>query len=140
MEPIRVIRGSADTKIWHAVVVEGQGFGGLNGRIVTVRIGSADRPPERLGSGQVRIENEAFSIRLPEVMEDSLYKRKYVHIDADGDGTCTAADLMFGDAAFAAGVPPMDVVLRLTPTSTQVPRNTVTTESVCEAVRNWPLQ
>ncbi len=139
MEPVRVIRGAPDEPLWHDVVVEGQGFSDLDGRIVTVRIGFPSRPPERLASGQVRIDMGAFSIRLPAALENSRYKRKLVLIDANGDGLCSAADLMFEDSGFADGPTPTDFVVKVTPTSISKVGPGVL-EAECESFRNWPLE
>jgi hypothetical protein len=139
LEPIRVIRGAADETHWHDLVVMGQGFSGLDGVIVTIRSGDPSRPPERLGSGQVRIDQGAFSIRLPAAVENSLYKRKIVHVDADGDGACTDGDFLFADYGFADSNPPLDYVLMVSPTSPfRVLPDGVA--KVCAEIQNWPLQ
>ena len=140
LEPVRVIRGAPDERLWHDVVVEGQGFSDLDGRIVTVRIGFPSRPPERLASGQARIDMGAFSIRLPGAMESGRSKRKLVQIDADGDRLCSAADLMFEDSGFADGATPTDFVMKVTPTSINKVGPSVIIEAECESFRNWPLE
>jgi hypothetical protein len=74
-------------------------LGEYEGKVVTVRLGMPDRPPERLGSGQARIEQGAFELSFPQVWEDSLYKLKLVYVDLDGDGACDLAnDKLFADS------------------------------------------
>jgi hypothetical protein len=98
LAPVRIIRGDPAATSWFSLAIEGHGLANAEGRVVTVRIGMAERPPERLGSAQVRIESGAFRVDLPQAAEISLYKRKLLFIDMDGDGTCTAgADHVYSD-------------------------------------------
>ena len=137
LEPIRVVGGAADDTGYLDCMVLGQDFSGLDGKIVTVRIGRPGRG-ERLGSAQVRIEQGAFSMRLPAAIENSLYKQKIVHVDADGDGVCGASDLIFRDSSANESNPPKDFVFMVSPTS---PFNRARPEEfarLCEDIRNWP--
>jgi hypothetical protein len=137
LEPIRVVGGAAGDAGYLGCLVLGQDFSGLDGNIVTVRIGRPGRG-ERLGSGQVRIEQGAFSIRLPAAIENSLYKQKIVHVDADGDGICGADDFIFTDFSANESNPPKDFVFMVSPTS---PFNRARPEEftrLCEDIRNWP--
>ena len=98
LAPVRIIRGDPTATSWYSLSIEGHGLANEEGRVVTVRIGIPDRPPERLGSAQARIESGAFRIDLPQAHEISLYKRKVLFIDVDGDGTCTAGvDHVYSD-------------------------------------------
>ncbi len=91
--PIRIIRGDPATTSWLTLTIEGHGLTALEGRLVSVRIGMPDRAPERLGSGQARVEAGAFSLTFPNVWEPGgVYKQKLVFVDTDGDGACTGAD------------------------------------------------
>lgn len=108
--PVRIIRGDPNEQSWFSLVIEGRGLANDEGKLATVRIGMEDRPPERLGSGQVRIENGAFRIELPQGCEASLYKRKVLYIDIDGDGSCTpGVDRVYRDYRFQTG----DITLTL---------------------------
>jgi hypothetical protein len=99
LDPVRVIRGAATQSAWWDLAIKGGNLQPYEGATVTVRIGSPDRPPERLGSGQTRIENGEFSLLFPQVWEAGLYKLKQVWIDVDRNGTCNSAtDLFFSDA------------------------------------------
>jgi hypothetical protein len=135
LEPVRTSHCDADQAIYFALEIEGQGFTGLDGRIVTVRIGrSVASFSECLGSAQVRVDNGSFSLRMPPILEDGLYKQKLLHIDIDGDGTCTAADVMFENFSSAFSSP---FVWHVSPMSI----DKVTSDSfarACEALRNWP--
>jgi hypothetical protein len=90
LAPVGIIRGDPAATSWFSLSIEGHGLANEEGRVVTVRIGIAERPPERLGSAQARVESGAFRIDLPQAAEISLYNRKLLFIDVDGDGTCTA--------------------------------------------------
>jgi hypothetical protein len=93
-----VIRGDAMQKVWADLSLRGVGLDEYEGKVVTVRIGMPDRAPERLGSGQAKIEGGAFQLSLPEVWEVSLYKQKLVYIDVDGDGSCDPSrDRLYAD-------------------------------------------
>jgi len=66
-----------------------------------VRVGSPDRPPERLVQAWSRFHDGGFEIALPMGVETSLYKAKFLYVDADGDGLCTPEnDLGYRDASF----------------------------------------
>jgi hypothetical protein len=93
-----VIRGDPTEKAWSDLTILGVALEAYEGKIVTVRMGWPDRPPERLGSGQARIEGGAFELLFPKVWESSLYKLKLVYIDVDGDRSCDPVkDLLFAD-------------------------------------------
>ena len=125
LAPVRIIRGDPSATSWYSLSIDGHGLANEDGRVVTARIGVAERPPERLGSAQARIEGGAFRIDLPQACEISLYKRKLVFIDLDGDGTCTAGvDHVYSDARAQEGdltltlsdsvpVPASDAAMRL---------------------------
>src|SRR3954466_5764809 len=98
LAPLRIIRGDPSATSWFSLSIEGHGLANEEGRVVTVRIGMPDRPPERLASAQARIEGGAFHIDLPQAHEISLYKRKVVFIDVDADGICTGGvDHVYSD-------------------------------------------
>jgi hypothetical protein len=98
LAPVRIIRGDPSATSWYSLSIEGHGLANEEGRVVTARIGIAERPPERLGSAQARIESGGFRIDLPQAAEISLYKRKLLFIDVDGDGTCTpGVDHVYSD-------------------------------------------
>jgi hypothetical protein len=135
LEPIRTAHCDSDQGMYYALEIEGQGFTDLDGRVVTVRIGRPNTPfYECLGSAQVRVESGAFSLHLPPVLEDGLYKQKLVHIDVDGDGTCSPADVMFENASSAFSSP---FVWRLGPTSIDKVAPDSFARS-CDVLRNWP--
>jgi len=95
---VRIIRGDPAQTSWFTFAVEGHGLTGDEGRLVTARIGVPEQPPQRLGSGQVRIQDGAFRIEFPQGCEFSLYKRKLLFIDVDADGICTAGvDRVYSD-------------------------------------------
>jgi hypothetical protein len=95
---VQIIRGDPNWPAWFSLVMEGHGLAADEGRLATARIGMPDRPPERLGAGQVRIEGGAFRIEFPQGVEWDLYKRKLLFIDVDGDGSCTAGvDRVYAD-------------------------------------------
>ena len=98
LAPVRIIRGDPSATNWFSLSIEGHGLANEEGRVVTVRVGMAERPPERLGSAQARIESGTFRIDLPQASEISLYKRKLLFVDVDGDGTCTSGvDHVYSD-------------------------------------------
>jgi len=104
LAPVRIIRGDPSATSWYSLSIEGHGLASEEGRVVTVRTGIAERPPERLGSAQARIDSGAFRIDLPQAAEISLYKRKLLFIDVDGDGTCTAGvDHVYSDSRAQEG-------------------------------------
>ena len=99
LEPIRVIRGDPEQTVWWDLTIRGVALDEYEGKIATVRLGSPNRPPERLGSGQATIQGGGFELSFPQVWEYSLYKVKLVYIDVDGNGSCDAAsDPLFADA------------------------------------------
>jgi hypothetical protein len=98
LEPVRVVRGDPVEDSFWDLTIRGVGLDEYEGKVVTVRIGMPDRAPERLGSGQTRIDAGAFELLFPEVWETSLYKQKLVYIDVDGDGACDLVnDKLFAD-------------------------------------------
>jgi hypothetical protein len=97
-EPVTVIRGDPEAS-FADLKIRGVALDRHEGEFVTVKIGMPERPPERLGSGRARIREGTFELSFPGVWEDGLYKQKLVHIDVDGDGTCTAVrDRLFQDS------------------------------------------
>jgi hypothetical protein len=102
------------------------------------------RPPERLGSAQVRIQDGAFRIEFPQGCEGFLYKRKVLFIDVDGDGSCTPGiDRVYSDFRFLPG----DITLGLSDsvpapaTDRQMLRSSTDAvgSSHCEALNEpWP--
>lgn len=98
LEPVRIIRGAPDEEFWDLTIV-GESLDAFEGKRVIVRLGYPDRPPERLGSGEARIENGGFELVFPQVWENSLYKVKLVLIDIDDDRACDLAqDRLYGDS------------------------------------------
>lgn len=98
LEAIRVVRGDPRTKVFWDLTIRGVALEEYEGKVVTVRLGKPDRAPERLGSGQARIEGGAFALFFPEVWEASVYKQKLVYIDVDEDGSCDlVSDMLFAD-------------------------------------------
>ena len=101
MSAARIIRGDPNETTWFSVTIEGRGLSIYEGRTVMARIGMPDRPPERLGSGQVRILDGAFRIEFPLGCEGFLYKQKLLFIDVDADGICTpGVDRVYKDYRF----------------------------------------
>jgi hypothetical protein len=101
LEPVRVIRGEPGEPHWD-LTIRGEDLEEYEGKRVRVRIGSPDRPPERLGSGGTLIKSGTFGLFFPEVWETSLYKLKLVFIDVDGNGSCDPAqDRVYRDARAA---------------------------------------
>ncbi len=97
----RIIRGDSNRTTWFSLTIEGSGFTNDEGKLVTARIGMPARPPERLGSAQVRIQDGAFRIEFPQGCEGDLYKQKVLFIDVDGDGSCTPGiDRVYVDFRF----------------------------------------
>ena len=98
---VRIIRGDPNEMTWFGLTVEGRGLTNHEGSLVIMRIGMPDRPPERLGSGQVRIRDGAFRIEFPLGCEGFLYKQKLLFIDVDADGICTpGVDRVYKDYRF----------------------------------------
>jgi hypothetical protein len=98
---VDISRGSSEVDEWLDLDIVGEGFDAVEGRPVEVQVGSPDRPPERLGHAVTAVEEGAFAVLLPEVLEPGLTKRKVVWIDADGDGACGEIDLVFADYSVA---------------------------------------
>ena len=98
---VRIIRGDPNETTWFGLTIEGRGFTNDEGKLVTARIGMPARPPERLGSAQVRIQDGAFRIEFPQGCEGFLYKQKVLFIDLDGDGSCAPGiDRVYADFRF----------------------------------------
>jgi hypothetical protein len=94
----RIIRGDPAQTMWFNFAIEGHGLAGDEGRLVTARIGVPEQPPQRLGSGEVKIQDGAFRIEFPQGCEFSLYKNKLLFIDVDADGICTpGVDRVYND-------------------------------------------
>lgn len=119
LQPIRVIRGDPNQATWFDLTLVASGLGEYEGAVVTARIGSPDRPPERLGSGQVRIARGAFEMVFPDVLEPRLYKFKRFFIDLDGDGGCDPGEPVYSDARFAT----TDLTLTIAPGSSLLARD-----------------
>ena len=99
LEPVRVIRGDPAEDTWWDLTLQGVGLAAYEGKIVTARIGVPELPPERLGSGQVRIEGGGFSLFFLEVWEGTLYKKKRAYLDVNDNGRCDAgADFVYSDS------------------------------------------
>ena len=93
-----MIRGDPALEYWDLMVV-GAALEEHEGRVVTVRIGIPERPPERLGAGQTLVKDGTFSLFFPAVWEAQMYKVKRVWIDGDGDGICNQADFFWADSS-----------------------------------------
>jgi hypothetical protein len=99
LAPVRVIRGDPEQWTWWDLTLQGVELAAYEGKIATARIGDPKRAPERLGSGQARVEAGEFSLFLPDVWEEALYKDKRAYLDVNENGRCdTGADLVFHDA------------------------------------------
>jgi hypothetical protein len=96
-----IIRGDP-TRAFATATFEARGFGAdYEGRLVVVRVGSTDRPPERLAQARAYFHGGGFQLPLPMGVETSLYKAKYLFVDVDGDGVCTpASDRGYRDFSF----------------------------------------
>jgi hypothetical protein len=100
LDPVSILRGDPNepASAFSDLILRGEALESYDGKIVTVRIGIPDRPPERLGSAQTRIENGTFRLTFPLVWERDLYKKKIVFIDVNSDGVCNAGkDLVLAD-------------------------------------------
>lgn len=96
-DAVRVIRGEPGEPYWD-LTIRGEDLEEYEGKRVRVRIGDAERPPERLGSGGALIHSGAFDLFFPAVWETDLYKPKLVFIDVDSDGSCDPAqDKVYSD-------------------------------------------
>jgi len=97
IDPARILRGDSPRSYWD-LTVRGVALAHYEGKIVTVRLGLSERPPERIGLAQARIEGAAFELSFPQVWEASLYKAKLAFIDVDQNGRCDpAVDAVFSD-------------------------------------------
>ena len=141
---VRIIRGDPAEQNWFTLIIEGRGLANDEGKVVTARIGEPSRPPERLGSGQVRIQDGAFRIEFPGGCEGFLYKAKLLYIDVNGDGSCTAGvDRVYRDYRFQTSdialtlsdsVPPPPSNMQMLLSSTDPPAG-----SACQALNQpWP--
>lgn len=98
LQAVRIIRGDPGTNPWLNLTIEARGLTGVEGRQVSVRVGLPNVPPERLASVEGRVRDQGFRFVFPQVVEPSLYKRKLLFIDVDGDGVCGAtADRVYQD-------------------------------------------
>lgn len=96
---MRVIRGDPTVTDWVNLTVEAEGLSDLEGRLVKVRIGFPDRPPERLSSGEGHVAAGAFTFAFPASLQAFYYIRKLLFIDVDGDGVCAAGiDRVYTDS------------------------------------------
>ena len=140
LEPVRVIRGDPDETTWWDLMLQGVDLGAYDGKTVTARIGHPERPPERLGSGQTRVQDGSFSLFFPEVWESSLYKYKRAYIDVNENGSCDAADLVFHDAR---ATPDFVMTVR-NPDAERAPADlplSTTPEADCEVFNSmWPVE
>ncbi len=94
----RVIRGDPEQAEWWDLTIRGVALVELESKVVTVRVGDPQRPPERLGSGQMPIVDGGFELSLPQVWEPQTYKQKLAFVDVNGDGRCDPElDLVFRD-------------------------------------------
>jgi hypothetical protein len=118
---VRIIRGDPNESNWFSLTIEGHGLANDEGRLVIARIGHPQRLPERLGVGQVRIQNGAFRIEFPQGCEGFLYKQKFLFIDVNADGSCTlGVDRVYRDFRFLDG----DITLTLTDSTPAAPLDT----------------
>jgi hypothetical protein len=135
---VRIIRGDPNETTWFSLTIEGHGLASDEGRLVTARIGIAQRPPERLGLAQVRIQDGAFRIEFPQGCEGFLYKQKLLFIDVDGDGSCTpGVDRVYSDFRFQSS----DITLTLSDSLPAPPANAQMrlSSSNCEPLNEaWP--
>lgn len=102
--PVRVTRGDpADTFV--TCNFEARGWPAEDeGRLIILRLGRPDRPPERLVSAEARVERGAFRIASPMGCEKELYKRKALMVDVNGDGACTLGiDRIYVNNSFLVG-------------------------------------
>ena len=117
---VRIIRCNPNDTTWFSLTIEGHGLANDEGKLVTARIGIQQRPPERLGLGQVRIQDGTFRIDFPQGCEGFLYKRKLLFIDVDADGSCTpGVDRVYTDYRFQTS----DITLTLSDSVPTPPGN-----------------
>jgi hypothetical protein len=103
-DDVVIIRGDP-ARTFATPTLEARGWGAeYEGRLVGIRFGLPERPPERLTSGRVRFHQGGFRIALPMAVETSLYKAKFLFVDVDGDGVCSAQnDVVYQDYSFLDG-------------------------------------
>jgi hypothetical protein len=103
-EDVVIVRGDPARKFATATL-EARGWGAeYEGRLVVARFGTPERPPERLTSARVRFHQGGFRLALPMAVETSLYKAKFLFVDVDGDGACSAQnDIVYQDYSFLDG-------------------------------------
>jgi hypothetical protein len=117
---VRIIRGDPNQTTWFSLTIEGHGLANDEGKLVTARIGIQQRPPERLGLGQVRIQDGTFRIEFPQGCEEFLYKQKLLFIDVDANGSCTpGVDRVYTDSRFQTS----DITLTLSDSVPAPPGN-----------------
>lgn len=119
LQTVRIIRGEPTQTTWFDLTLVASGLEEYDGAVVNVRIGSPDRPPERLGSGQARIAGGAFEMSFPDVLEPGLYKFKRFFIDVNGNGSCDTGEPVYSNARAATA----DLTLAITPGPTWIPRD-----------------
>jgi len=96
LQPVR-IRGGDPNGVYWDLQIAGDGLASLEGRLVTVRIGTY--PTERFASGQTRIVDGRFAIDFPQGLRASYYTQKTIVFDVDGDGRCGPGDAVWNDAS-----------------------------------------
>jgi hypothetical protein len=96
-----IIRGDPNRE-FATPTLEARGWGAeYEGRLVVLRFGLPERPPERLASARVRFHQGGFRIVMPMAVETSLYKAKFLFVDVDGDGVCKPlTDVVYEDYSF----------------------------------------
>jgi hypothetical protein len=97
---VTIIRGAPETE-WLDLTIDAEAVDAAEGTPVLIQLGMPDRPPERLGSAELTITGGGFSVHFPSVWEYSLYKRKVILLDHDGDGACSASDTVVVDYSAA---------------------------------------
>jgi hypothetical protein len=102
-DSVRIIRGDPMQAAYWDIVVVGEGLTAWNGKLVTMRVGIPEYDPERLGSGEVTIEQGAFELAFPSVWEEGIYKRRLLYVDLNDSGSCDASDAVFHDDRCSRG-------------------------------------
>jgi len=133
LDAVRIIRGEPTQTTWFDLTFVGSGLQEYEDAVVNARIGSPDRPPERLGSGQARIVGGAFEMVFPDVLEPGLYKFKRFFIDLNGNGLCDTGEPVYSDARFATA----DLVLTIRPGGSLMARDG---NRCSELAKPWPEQ
>jgi hypothetical protein len=100
-DDVVIIRGDP-ARTFATATLEARGWGAeYEGQLAVVRFGVPDRSPERLTSARVRFHQGGFRLALPMAVETSLYKAKFLFVDVDGDGVCSAqTDIVYEDYSF----------------------------------------